>query len=210
MTQKMHSLLASISTVDAEHRRRSIWTEIRNLSLTQPHQLHLLDRRGRTSLHVACTKKPPYDIFSTMVRESSALSEKEGTESILVKGDNHGRTPLSLAITNNASVQVILLLIMTDAKSAMVADRAGYLPLHLFACSCAEGSGGYLYDTFLGRQNHYGDIDDTDVLLAKALLDAYEDAASMLTEAGHRTPLHYAVEGEGNVEVIRMLLEGTS
>jgi len=106
-----------------------------------------------------------------------------------------------------------LLLIMTNAKSAMVADGAGYLPLHLFASSCAEGSGGYLFDTFLGPHNlyHYGEAhghtDHVDLLLAKALLDAYEGAAAVLTKVGNRTPLHYAVEGEGNLEVIRLLLK---
>ena len=53
---------------------------------------------------------------------------------MLLKKDNHGRTPIALAIGSHADNSVIQYLLRRCPKSAEIPDRLMNLPLHI-ACS---------------------------------------------------------------------------
>lgn len=181
----LHQWIASIRTSASstlDDRRNVIqWNDVEERCATHPHEASHLDRRGRTCLHSACAKKPPMSTVRAIL-EACGATGRHG-ECILER-DKHGRTPLALAISSNANLQVIEALLKTCPKAASINDHLGYLPLHL----CSQ------YDS--GQEE-----------LTRVLLAAFPEAASRETFNG-RTPLHSAIEGRAPIEVVRQLVKG--
>lgn len=156
--------------------RERQWNAIQLRCQTHRDEACRLDRRGRSCLHAASAKKPPLAVIH-------ALTQACG-KTMLLETDNHGRTPLHIAISSNASLNVIAFLLETDARATSVEEHSGRLPLHL-ACV------GY---------------DHGQVELVRLLLEAYPQACSHESRNG-RTPLHLAIEGGAPVNVIELLVE---
>lgn len=156
--------------------RERQWNAIQLRCQTHAEEATRLDRRGRSCLHAACAKKPPLNAIHSLVTASD--------DDILLKTDNHGRTPLAISISSNAPFEVIQFLLASEPKAAKKEDHLGRLPLHL-ACI------GYDY----GQKE-----------LVKMLLDANTQACIHETRNG-RIPLVLAVEVGAPVEVITLLVK---
>jgi len=163
----------------------SSWNEVLKRALSNSEEISLLDNRGRTALHCACTKKPPLSVIRILL--TSDGTDEECIMAMLMQRDNHGRTPLALSIGNNADPGVIKYLLHRCTKAAQIADNYQNLPLHIASM---------------------GDFDQDRVAIVQDLIDAFQDAVGILSKAG-KTPLHLAVECGGSLEVIDALVQGT-
>jgi hypothetical protein len=182
-TSLMHQWISCIrpssTTQQEQQRNHPNWESIEGRCRTHPHEAAHLDRRGRTCLHAACAKKPP---VSTVLAILEACGRHGDT---ILERDKHGRTPLTIAISSNADLEVIAKLLEKSPKAATAPDHLGHLPLHL---ACA----GY---------------DAGQVELVIELLEVFPGAASQESFNG-RTPLHSAMEGNAPVQVVEQLVRG--
>jgi hypothetical protein len=186
-TSLMHQWISCIRTFSSttqldqqQQQNNPNWSSIEERCRTHPHEAAHLDRRGRTCLHAACAKKPPVSTIQAILQACGRHGET------ILERDKHGRTPLTIAISSNADLEVIATLLEKSPKAASVNDHLGHLPLHL---ACA----GY---------------DAGQVELVRDLLEAFPGAASRESFNG-RTPLHSAMEGHASVQVVEQLVKGT-
>jgi len=156
--------------------RERQWNAIQLRCQTHPEEASRLDRRGRTCLHAACAKKPPLAAIHALVKACN--------NTFLLDYDNHGRSPLHIAISSNASLDVIEFLLESEMRAASMQDHLGRLPLHL-ACI------GY---------------DHGQVELVRMLIPENPSACSYQSHNG-RVPLHLAIEGGAPVQVIDLLVQ---
>lgn len=168
----LHDCIARVHPKGVVRERQ--WRTIQLRCQTHADEATRLDRRGRSCLHAVCAKKPPLTVVKALVQASEAQ--------VLVKGDNHGRTPLAIAISSNASLDIIEFLLDTEPRAASVQDHLDRLPLHL-ACI------GY----------DYGQLE-----LVRLLIAVNSQACRHESRNG-RTPLHLAIEGGASVHVIQLL-----
>jgi hypothetical protein len=124
--RELHAMIVHVQVNTVKE--SSQWRAIQLRSQTHPDEAGRLDRRGRTCLHAACAKKPPSAVVTAIIAAC-------GPQTVLER-DNHGRTPLAIAISSNASLMVIERLLEANEQAARVGDHLGQLPVHL-AC------GGY-------------------------------------------------------------------
>jgi len=117
---ELHRLIARGNVV--MYRKLTDWPAIIARCTSHPHEALWLDRRCRTALHSACTKRPPVDAILALVHAC-------GSE-IVECPDKHGRTPLVLAIESGSPEAVVKLLLDIHPKAAAKVDDFGYLPLH--------------------------------------------------------------------------------
>jgi len=156
------------------------WTQVQTQCLASPLEASTLDGRGRTCLHAVCVKKPPVAVISAIIRACGRHGES------ILERDKHGRTPLAIAISSNASLEVIALLLRNCPRAAAVSDHAGLLPLHL-ACSCYDG----------GK-----------VTLARLLLEVYPEGAVRESNDG-RTALHVAIKAVESLDLIHVIVSAS-
>lgn len=119
---ELHKRIAAIKEGMGGHEKE--WTRILERCSSHPKEVVLLDRRGRTCLAAACTKKPPAEVVQALLKECHF-----GADCLR---DKHGRTPLAIAINANASLEVITKLV-SRRKVITISDHGGNAPLHL-AC----------------------------------------------------------------------------
>lgn len=189
----MHELIAKIgigASADGTPNTEAAWKEIEarcKVKSRAHHEASHYDRRGRTCLHAACAKKPPLFAIRALL---DALKATEDS-AILEKRDKHGRTPLLIAIADNADLAVISFLLQECPKAATVSDHSGFLPLMLACCDAAG----------------YTDDGQTQLELVQMLLQSFPQAAQRESSDG-RLALHMAVEGQAPAAVVSQLVQG--
>ena len=117
---ELHRLIARGNVVT--YRILTDWPAIIARCTSHPHEASWLDRRCRTALHSACTKRPPVDAIHALVNACGSQ--------IVERPDKHGRTPLVLAIESGSPEAVVKLLLDIHPEAASKMDKFGYLPLH--------------------------------------------------------------------------------
>jgi ankyrin repeat protein len=177
-------------------RQDSSWRYVIQRALSNPEEIHMLDNRLRTALHCACAKRAPLEVVRILLtaRGDGTIScDRNGNgnneshmKSLLLKQDNHGRTPISVAIANNASLDVVQYLLRRCPESSKVADKSHNFPLHI-ACM--------------------GDYNENTVVVVLELLEAFKDAAGMLSR-DKKTPLSLCVECGGSLAILQALVKG--
>mmetsp|Transcript_15266 Transcript_15266/g.17779 ORF Transcript_15266/g.17779 Transcript_15266/m.17779 type:complete len:588 (-) Transcript_15266:55-1818(-) len=181
--KSLHALIASVpsrnSTSSSVNCINESWRQVTHRVLSQPHEITLLDYRGRTALHAVCTKNPALQLIRTI------LSISADANFLLEMRDKHGRTPLALAIVNNAKFDVIAMLLERNKCTSQIADERSNLPLHL-ACM--------------------GGTRDKAANIVSTLVDTFQEATSSQNWC-EKTPLHLAVECVMDVEVVGILLK---
>jgi hypothetical protein len=120
---ELHRLIARGNVV--MYRKLTDWPAIIARCTSHPQEALWLDKRSRTALHSACTKRPPVDAIHALVDACGS--------SIVGRPDKHGRTPLVLAIESGSPEAVVKLLLDIHPQAASKMDQLGYLPLHRFA-----------------------------------------------------------------------------
>lgn len=161
------------------------WQEIAERCKTHPHEAARLDCRGRTCLHVACTKNPPEHVVMALIRAVSLRRR----EAVLLERDKHGSTALSIAVASGCSLQVVSRLLLhsgASSRAASISDHNGHVPLHI-ACK------GYTHDR-------------RDVVVK--LLECYPDAARRECNYG-RTPVHEAIDCKAPVDLVKLLIQAS-
>jgi len=203
-SNKLHDLISKVPNfarlsrpqVSAETTLENSWRRIQLRALSHPHEVTLLDSRGRMCLHTACTMKPPLCVVKTFLAaiEESGNCQQSIAESVsgtnlkqmaLRQRDKHGMTPLSLGITRGASLVILTFLVDADVDSVQIPDNAGNLPLHFY---CMRG------------------FQSSDCSLLKLLLRSYKCATEKLN-LQKKTALHLGIEGYAGPEVVRLLIE---
>lgn len=182
---EMHEMIIKIPDDDndgTEETNNRLWSEVGKRCESHPHEASRIDCRGRTCLHVACTKNPPASVVTALIAASSRYYEG------ILERDKHGNTPLALAVAckrNCCSVTLIRRLLQCCPRAAAVSDHNGFLPLHT-ACRKDRNE----------RQE-----------IVERLLEAYPAGAARECNSG-RTPLHCAIEsGTAQVELVTLLAQ---
>lgn len=191
---ELHRLIARGNVV--MYRKLTDWPAIISRCQSHPQEALWLDRRNRTALHSACTKRPTVDAILALVNAC-------GGSQIVARPDKHGRTPLVLAIESGSPEAVVKLLLDIHPQAASKLDQFGYLPLHR---ACYNRT--------------------TSDAIVRILLECYPEGASkeiatsknVMTAGGWGTswngsisslptlPLDLAIESGASEGVIRMLV----
>eukprot|EP00550_Attheya_septentrionalis_P013570 CAMPEP_0198305938 /NCGR_PEP_ID=MMETSP1449-20131203/58161_1 /TAXON_ID=420275 /ORGANISM="Attheya septentrionalis, Strain CCMP2084" /LENGTH=621 /DNA_ID=CAMNT_0044008483 /DNA_START=301 /DNA_END=2166 /DNA_ORIENTATION=+ len=187
-SQELHRLIEAVPpyvhgddvcSVDAARSKLSrAWRDVKLRAWSNPEEANRLDRRGRTCLHAACARKPPLDVVKVLIQ---ACDNDDAA-------DNHGRTPLAIAIAQSASIWVVMMLLASNTAASRLSDRNNKFPLHLACCYASNFK------------------PDDSIKLVKALLETWP-GASQQENIGGRTPLHMAIEAGAPVPIIEMLVQ---
>jgi len=178
------------------------WIKLLERCKTHPQETRLLDRRGRNCLHAVCTKNPPLKIINAMLEASSATANRISHRSILEERDKNGRTPLSIAVSCNNSIEVIQRLVHNNPYAVNGSDHLGNLPLHL-ACDFSKNNNNNLDPSVVTTAPLKK---DEKIALVRLLLNVEGSTAGREDNSGC-TPLHTAIKNDAPLEVVTMLVE---
>mmetsp|Transcript_20734 Transcript_20734/g.30552 ORF Transcript_20734/g.30552 Transcript_20734/m.30552 type:complete len:461 (-) Transcript_20734:100-1482(-) len=203
---ELHRLIARGNIVT--YRILTDWPAIIARCTSHPHEASWLDRRRRTALHSACTKRPPVDAIRALVNAC-------GGRDIVEKPDKHGRTPLVLAVETGSPGAVVRLLLEIHPEAVSKQDAYGHLPLHracynrasdavvrmLLECypeaASKEIKGGTPLDLAIESGSSEAVI--------KMLINAYPEAA--LNDKPGSNPLLTAIRKRASFNTIKMLVD---
>lgn len=174
---ELHRLIHKLDNADSDTTTVSCgWKDIVDRCRSHPKEVSMVDGRGRTCLSLACARNPPLAVVETMLAASPTSRWRFRPHHEL--RDKTGWTAMTIAITNNASLEVIRLL-ATQQDLVNTPDHYGNTPLHL-ACQYK--------------------------VMVEILLKAGGDAGRENNNG--KTPLHVAIENKASLKVVRMLSEG--
>jgi ankyrin repeat protein len=171
----MHRLIEEIGETSNE----ATWGRVLSRCQSHSHEAAHLDRRGGSCLHAACSKNPPVSVVQAILQACRRNGE------VVLERDKSGRTPLMIAISSSADLELIETLLKSSQRAASVRDHLGHLPLHLASIR----------------------FDNDQDALIRLLLNIFPEAAGRESNNG-QTSLQCAIEAEASASVVELLVEG--
>lgn len=150
--------------------------KIRQLVKSCPDAVRYRDHEDRTALHVLCANRPPLPSVQFLLQ-----AQGQGQQACSLR-TNKGMLPLHYACREQASAEVVELLLSQYPEGARVPTASGWWPLHL---SCARGG--------------------TPSVL-ELLIQAWPDSVRQTTNDG-RLALHFACANQATLQVIQLLVK---
>jgi hypothetical protein len=116
-----------------------VWQPILERCLSHPHEAAQLDRRGGSCLHTVCSKHPPISVVRAILSACGRMTK------VVWERDKSGRTPLIIAISCHANLELIQTLLDSNLRAASVPDHWGRLPLHWASSSYTNHKDKWLW-----------------------------------------------------------------
>jgi hypothetical protein len=183
------------------------WTPVLDRIRESPHEVHSLDRRGRTSL-MACMAKASF--VPQTVLQALVEATKFGMETAR---DKTGLTALMIALQVQAPIESIRVLLRKNSRGQVITcDHQGNLPLHMALQRSRR-------ERLLSDDREWR-CEVVELLLSSASSVPSRDhlatmdgqyACQVATENNvGKTPVHVAIENRMPLEVVQPLVEGES